>query len=59
VHDCTFQGYFIKAKLNLRFPCSFFIEWRGLNGKQLILSANKYKAKNGLIDFNESLAFST
>lgn len=59
VHDCIFQGNFIKAKLNLRFPCSFFIEWRSLNGKQLILSANKYKAKNGIVEFNDTLSFST
>lgn len=59
VHECVFGSFFSKAKINLRFPCSFFLEWKSVSGNILAISSNKYKAKNGIVEFNESMSFKT
>ena len=40
---------------SIRFPCSFFFEWKTATGKSSIASKNKVKVVNGSIPFNDKL----
>ena len=59
VHLCTFQANFQKAKVNLRFPSLFFVEWKAINNKNSVCTIGRKKAVNSLIELDEDLTFST
>jgi hypothetical protein len=59
VHLCTFEGYFQRAKVNLRFPSLFFVEWKSMNAKNSVGMIGRKRAVNSQIDLDETLAFTT
>lgn len=59
IHLCTFEGYFEKAKVNLRFPSLFFVEWKSMNAKSSVSMIGRKKAINSLVDLDESLSYTT
>ncbi len=55
VRECTFELEIADAMANIRFPCSFFFEWKTTNGKHHATSNNRVKANKGTINFNEAI----
>lgn len=59
IHLCTFEAYFYKAKVNLRFPSLFFVEWKSMNSKNSVAMIGRKRAINSNIDLDETLLFTT
>jgi hypothetical protein len=55
VRECTFQLEVSEAMAKIRFPCSYFYEWKTANGKHQSSSNSRVKAVNGSITFNDSI----
>ena len=55
VRECIFEIEVTEGTANIRFPCSFYFEWKTANGKHSVVSQHKVKVKNGLLPFNDSV----
>ena len=52
VHNCAFEIYINSASMIIKFPCSYFIEWRSMNGKILIATSQEVKnASDSVVEF--------
>ena len=56
---CTFEAYFEQAKVNLRFPSLFFVEWKTMNAKNSVAMLGRKRAVNSIVNLEESLTFTT
>jgi len=49
VYSCIFQLHIVRATVSIRFPCSYFIEWKSNNGKKLLETEGRPIANNSII----------
>jgi hypothetical protein len=59
VKICTFEAYFQKAMVNLRFPSLFFVEWKSMNAKNSVSMLGRKRAVNSQVELDETLSFTT
>ena len=60
VYHCTFDIYLQEATMVIKFPCSYLVELKSINGKLLIAATkNKVPAIDSVAKFNETLKFET
>ena len=53
VHKCTFEIVVSSATMNIKFPCSYYVEIRSMNVKILMAaSKNIVSAVNSVAQFN-------
>ena len=59
MHRCTFQAHFTTAKVNIRFPSVFFMEWKEVHGRNAVAMTGRPRADKTLITFEEELSWGT
>ena len=60
VYHCTFELYIQEATMTIKFPCSYQVEIKSINGKLLIAATkNKVPAMDSVSKFNENIKFET
>ena len=60
VFTCTFEAQILSATMDIKFPCTFEVLWKSMNGKILMASTkNKVSAIQSIASFNETLIFET
>lgn len=57
IHNCVFEGYFDWVNVNIKFPCSFLIEWSSINGKYSVHSQSYPRARSNMVKIDEKLIF--
>ena len=50
IQVCTFEAYFDKASVNIRFPSLFFVEWKSMNAKNSVSMISRKRAVNFIVD---------
>jgi hypothetical protein len=51
VEHCVFEAYVDKAFVSIKFPCTYFIEWKTPNGKHLVEGRQRPSAINNQVTF--------
>ena len=59
IQVCTFEGYFERATVNLKFPSLFFVEWKSMNSKNSVSMISRKRAIDSVVDLDEAVSFTT
>ena len=60
IYHCTFEIHVHEATMTIKFPCTFIIELKSLNGKIIFaMTKNRVAAVKSVANFNEILRFET
>lgn len=53
VHSCQIEVFVESASMNVKFPCSYFVDWKSMNGKILMGKSKGFvDAIDGTATFN-------
>ena len=59
VEMCRFEAEISKAHVVIKFPCSYFVEWRTINNRYSIVTKTQAKTGKNEAVFKEKLSFHT
>lgn len=51
IYQCSFVAFVDKASVHLKFPCSYFLEWKTANNKTVVEGRSRPSAANSFISF--------
>jgi len=46
VQMCKFEADIKKARILIKFPCTYFVEWRTINNRYCVSTQNRVKSIN-------------
>lgn len=52
VQMCKFEAYIEKAHIVIKFPCSYFVEWKTINNRYTVSTQHRIRTSNDEAIFN-------